>query len=88
MNFNESGRYRLQTPDQNGRFAIASLGLFLGVWQGTRDSRTGYWLRWWDEAGNLLLWALELAQEQRQRAEEAESQLETLRQRLRSAGIE
>lgn len=92
---NELGRYRLQTPDENGRFAIASLGLFLGVWQGMRDSRTGYWLRWWDEEGNLLLWALELAEEQcqrteeqRQRAEEAESQLENLRQRLREAGIE
>jgi len=24
------------------------------VWQGTKG-RTGYWLRWWDETGRLLL---------------------------------
>jgi Uma2 family endonuclease len=99
---NESGRYRLQAADENGRFPIASLQLFLGVWQGTRDSRTGYWLRWWDEGGNLLLWGAELAEQERQRAQQAESELlqerqraqraeselETLRQRLREAGIE
>jgi Uma2 family endonuclease len=85
---NESDRYRLQTADENGRFSIVSLQLFLGVWQGTRDSRTGYWLRWWDEGGNLLLWGAELAQQERQRAEQAESELETLRQRLRDAGID
>jgi Uma2 family endonuclease len=85
---NESGRYRLQAADENGRFWVASLQLFLGVWQGTRDSRTGGWLRWWDEGGNLLLWASELAEQERQRAERAESELEALRQRLREAGID
>ncbi|RMG14930.1 MAG: Uma2 family endonuclease [Cyanobacteria bacterium J055] len=92
---NDSGNYHLQTADENGRFWIADVQLFLGVWQGTRDSRTGYWLRWWDEAGNLLLWAAELAEQERQRAEQerqraeqAESELEALRQRLREAGID
>ncbi|WP_019500073.1 Uma2 family endonuclease [Pseudanabaena sp. PCC 6802] len=66
----ESGRYRLQTAAENGRFQIESLKLFLGVWQGTRDSRTGYWLRWWDEESNLLLWRSELVEEERQRAEQ------------------
>lgn len=92
----------MQTADENERFWIASLQLFLGVLQGTRDSRTGYWLRWWDEGGNLLLWGAELAEQEgiraqqaesellqeRQRAEQAESELEELRKRLRKAGID
>ena len=48
--------------------------LYLGVWQGNRENRTGYWLRWWDENENLLLWGFELA--------------EKLAAQLRAAGIE
>jgi Uma2 family endonuclease len=78
---NESGRYRLQTADANGRFLIESLQLSLGVWSGTRDSRTGYWLRWWDEEGNLLLWAAELAEQEHQRAEQEHQRAEQEHQR-------
>ncbi len=42
------------------------MGLFLGTWQGTKQGRTGYWLRWWDEAGNLLLWGVERVEQERQ----------------------
>jgi Uma2 family endonuclease len=84
---NQSGRYRLQTADENGRFPIASLQLFLGVWQGTRDSRTGYWLRWWDEGGNLLLWGAELAEQERIRVQQAESELLQERQRAEQERI-
>lgn len=42
-------RYQLQNPDANDHYWIAQMNLFLGVWQGTRENRTGYWLRWWDE---------------------------------------
>jgi len=69
--------------------------LFLGIWQGTRENRTGYWLRWWDEAGDLLLWGIELVEIERQRAEEerqakeaAERRAERLAAQLRSLGIE
>ena len=62
--------YQLQTPDQNNRYWIPEMNLFLGLWQGTRENRTGYWLRWWDENGELLLWGLELTAKERQRAEE------------------
>ncbi|MFM6082785.1 MAG: hypothetical protein ACKPCI_30440, partial [Dolichospermum sp.] len=48
---------------------IESMGLFLGTWQGTKEGRTGYWLRWWDQTGNLLPWALELIQQERQEKE-------------------
>ena len=69
----ESERYDNQNPDENGRYLIPGLNLFLGVWLGTREGRTGYWLRWWNMAGELLLWPEERAENQRLRAE-AESQ--------------
>jgi hypothetical protein len=70
----DSAHYQLQNPDANNRYWIAQLGVFLGVWQGTRENRTGYWLRWWDENGELLLWGSERA--------------ERLAAQLRAAGIE
>ncbi|MBD2775880.1 Uma2 family endonuclease [Iningainema tapete] len=72
--FNHYRRYQLQNPDANNRYWIAEMGLFLGVWQGTKENRTGYWLRWWDKNGNLLLWGSERA--------------ERLAAQLRAAGIE
>ncbi|HEY9602932.1 MAG TPA: Uma2 family endonuclease, partial [Allocoleopsis sp.] len=42
------GRYELQEPDANQRYWIESMGLFLGVWHGTKSQITAYWLRWWD----------------------------------------
>ena len=54
-----SGRYELQQTDTNGRYLIASMGLFLGIWHGTKAEVTSYWLRWWDESGNLLPWGVE-----------------------------
>ncbi|MFM6367677.1 MAG: hypothetical protein ACKPGN_05520, partial [Dolichospermum sp.] len=50
-------------------------------WQGTKEGRTGYWLRWWDQTGNLLPWALELIQQERQ-------EKERLIAYLRSQGID
>ncbi|MEH2292352.1 Uma2 family endonuclease [Nostoc sp.] len=74
-------QYILQEPDENQRYWIAQMNLYIGVWQGTRENRTGKWLRWWDEQGNLLLWGGELAEQERQRAERLAAQ-------LRAAGIE
>lgn len=96
-----SGPYELRSPDANGRYWIEEIGLFLGVWHGKKAERTSYWLRWWDTAGNLLLWGAErVGQEQQrveqeqQRAEQAESLLNQERQRaeqlvekLRAMGI-
>lgn len=70
----DSRRYELRNPDANNRYWIVQMRLFLGVWQGTRENRTGYWLRWWDENGELLLWGSERA--------------ERLAAQLRAAGIE
>jgi hypothetical protein len=77
----ESNRYQIQTPDANGLYWIPGLELFLGVWQGTRDNRTGNWLRWWNANGELLQWPEELAETERQRAETERQRAETERQR-------
>ncbi|HBE18143.1 MAG TPA: hypothetical protein DEG17_12650 [Cyanobacteria bacterium UBA11149] len=98
----QGGKYILQQPSAEGRFWIPELELFLGIWFGERLGTTSHWLRWWDEAGNLLLWSAEAAEKERQRAEQqkqevdvAKAQLEAERQRnqllverLRSLGID
>lgn len=98
----ESGRYQRQTPEASGRYWIPGLDLFLGVWEGTHEGRTGYWLRWWDATGNLLLWSEERAEQERQAKELAQQQLEqtqalleqerqrsqALQARLREMGID
>jgi Uma2 family endonuclease len=61
-----SGQYELQQPNQDRLYWIASIGLFLGIWQGAKVNRTGYWLRWWDETGQLLLWGAERLQQEQQ----------------------
>ena len=62
-------QYQLQKPDNKGRYWIEGMNLFLGVWEGTREGRTGSWLRWWNEDGELLLWSLEKAEREKQRAD-------------------
>ncbi len=91
----ENGRYELKQPDENGRHWVDSIGLFLGTWQGTKEGRTGYWLRWWDQDGNLLPWAVEQIEQERQRAEQERQRAEQERQRaerlaaqLRALGVE
>ena len=87
-------RYDLELPDSEGRHWFAEMGLFLGVWRGEKEGRTGYWLRWWDEEENLLLWGVERLEQERQRAEQERQRAEQERQRadklaayLRSQGI-
>jgi Putative restriction endonuclease len=77
----ESGRYSQQTPNEFGRYWIAGLDLYLAVWEGTHEGRTGYWLRWVDSLGNLLPFSEERAEEERQRAEEERQRAEEERQR-------
>lgn len=87
VRFLRDGKYELQTPNPEGRYWIPELSLFLGIWHGTRLGITMDWLRWWDEAGNLLLWGTEQAEVERQRAEEAIAQLQALQAKMRELGI-
>jgi Uma2 family endonuclease len=83
----QAGRYELELPDAEGRHWMADMGLFLGVWRGEKEERTGYWLRWWDEGGNLLLWGVERLEQERLRAEQERLRADKLAQFLRSQGI-
>ncbi|WP_230967954.1 Uma2 family endonuclease [Nostoc sp. WHI] len=65
----ENERYELKQPDENGCHWVELMSLFLGTWQGTKEARSGYWLRWWDTAGNLLPWAVEQIAQERQQKE-------------------
>jgi Uma2 family endonuclease len=82
------GKYEVYDPNPQGRFWIAALDLFLGVWQGAKADRTGYWLRWWDTDGTLLPWGIERLDQERQRAEEERQRADRLAQRLRELGVE
>jgi Uma2 family endonuclease len=63
-------QYDLEIPDENGRHWMAELNLFLGPWRGELGhERSGYWLRWWDADGNLLLWGHEKVEQEQQKVE-------------------
>jgi Uma2 family endonuclease len=64
-----NGIYRPELMDEDKGYWIPEMQLFLGVWQGQKEDRSGYWLRWWDETGQLLVWAAERASSERQRAD-------------------
>jgi hypothetical protein len=90
----QSERYELTSPNPEGRYWLAAMQLFLGVWQGKKEERTGYWLRWWDAQGDLLPWAVERVEQEKQRAEQEKQRAEQEKQRaeqlaeyLRAQGI-
>jgi hypothetical protein len=57
---------------------LPELNLFLGIWYGERLSQTTHWLRWWNQAGNLLLWSAEQSQQEQRRAEALAAKLREL----------
>ncbi|NEP55933.1 MAG: Uma2 family endonuclease [Symploca sp. SIO2G7] len=77
-----TGCYQTQIMEENGWYWIESMNLFLGVWQGKRETRRGYWLRWWDAEENLLLWGTEQSAREGQRAEQ--ERLRAEQERLRA----
>jgi Uma2 family endonuclease len=88
-------KYQLASPDEDRRFWIESLGLFLGSWIGKKADYEGCWLRWWDKSGNLLLWGgkrleheRQQVEQERQRAEQAEEKSVRLAERLRAMGVD
>jgi hypothetical protein len=83
----QNGKYQLEFPDEEGRHWIADFGLYLGTWRGEKEQRTGYWLRWWDEAGNLLLWGVEQLAAERERADRERQRADRLAEYLRDQGI-
>lgn len=84
----DNGLYALQSADANGRFYIPELQLTLGLWKGERLGKETHWLRWWDEAGNLLLWSSEQVAVERQKAETERQKAEILAAKLKELGVE
>jgi hypothetical protein len=89
-----NGSYALAQANQDGRFWIPELELFLGVWVGIRETVYANWLRWWDDSGNLLLWSSEQSELERLRAEDAieratqaEQERDRFAEKLRQLGI-
>jgi Uma2 family endonuclease len=90
-----ANHYEKMLPNDRGRYAVAPMGVELGIWQGCYQNVELPWLRWWDEQDNLLLTGDERAEVERQRAEAERQRAETveqenalLRERLRALGID
>jgi Putative restriction endonuclease len=84
----QNDRYELVLPDADGRHWITEMNLFLGTWRGSKEGRSGYWLRWWDESGTILPWAMEKIEQERQLVKQERQQKERLMDYLRSQGID
>lgn len=74
-------RFELVPPNERGHYAIAQIGVELGIWQGVYQGVELPWLRWWDASGNLLPAAEERAEQAQLAAEQAQSEAEQERQR-------
>ncbi len=95
-------RYQPQTPNNEGYYWLEGINLFLGVWEGRKADRAGYWLRWRDSSGNLLPWGTERIEQERQRTDQERQRadqekqekevllkkLNDLSQKLKEMGIE
>ncbi len=75
-------------PNERGLLWSAVLGAYVGVWEGEWRQRRRRWVRLYDASGALVLTESERAAQERQRAEQAEAELERLRAKLREMGVE
>jgi hypothetical protein len=78
---NQARGYQLQIMNNAGRYDIPEMQLSLGTWQGEREGRSGYWLRWWDMSGDLLPWGFEKVEQEQQRTEQERQRAEQEKQR-------
>ncbi len=84
----EAGTYQLEIMNEEGRNLIPELQLSLGTWQGEREGRQGYWLRWWNQSGQMLPWGSEKAEQEKQRAEQEKQRADLMAQKLKELGID
>ncbi|HBB31088.1 MAG TPA: transcriptional regulator [Cyanobacteria bacterium UBA8803] len=81
------GRYERMSANERGHYAIAPMGVELGIWQGRYDEMELPWLRWWDSEGNLLLTGEERSHLLASQLEQERQRAERLAERLRQMGI-
>ncbi|MEW5989067.1 MAG: Uma2 family endonuclease [Chloroflexota bacterium] len=67
---------------------LPGVGLGLTLWEGEFEGLPAVWLRWCDKDGRLLLTGAEMAQEEREQADEERQRAERLAAQLRAMGIE
>jgi len=82
------GHYQPAQPNERGHYAIESLGLEYGLWQGVWNQTSRLWLRFWDSQGQLLLAPEEQNEQARLRAEKAEREKHKAFDKLRELGID
>jgi Uma2 family endonuclease len=78
-------RYQPIQPDERGWLWCELLGVWLGIWEGQicrePPSENCFWLRFYDQEGNLIPLPKELAEAEQQRAEQERQRAEQERQR-------
>lgn len=79
-----SGSY--QELDSSPRIWIPTLNIGLGLWQGEYRGLCRQWLRWYDDQGWISTDA-EVAEQERQRAKQAQLQLQQIVRNLLQAGM-
>ncbi|MGD2184046.1 Uma2 family endonuclease [Lusitaniella coriacea] len=79
------GSYQPLEVNERGHYPIESMGVELGLWEGSYQNQTQRWLRWWDGEGNLLLTGGERAEIERERAQQAERERDEEAQARREA---
>ena len=82
-----AGSYEAQTLPKD-RLWIPELKIGLGLWQGQYKQVERPWLRWYNESGNWLPTPTEQIEYERQRADNAESELDKLKGLLKAKGID
>ncbi|MBP0028602.1 Uma2 family endonuclease [Roseofilum sp. Guam] len=78
-------KYEEISPNQYGWLWCASLGLWVGTWQGELMKENAPWLRFYDPEDNLILLPEELALLEQERANQAESERDRERERANLA---
>ena len=73
--------YQLIPANERGHYAIAPMGIELGLWNGEYQNVKLPWLRWWNAKGDLLLSGDERAEQEYSRAEQEKLRAEQERQR-------
>ncbi|MEH1846658.1 MAG: Uma2 family endonuclease [Nostoc sp.] len=66
---------------------LEQVGLGVTLWEGKFEGRQDHWLRWCYQDGNVLSTGDERAEQERQRAEQAEQRTQLLIDRLRAMGV-
>ena len=86
------GAYIDLTPNKQGRLWCEALKLWVGLWQGEYQGQTHHWLRFYDQAGQLVLTGKETehqrAELERRRAETAQEEVKQMKQLLRERGFD